>query len=597
MSTVYGYITNDTSITGYVYCPSVYGITAEFVINRVPYSTIVDYIDGSLAFRDASIQWLIDNNYLMEASIGTGLYWNSGRLDVSVEGKNYDSSLADIYNEFENIETSLGLFVAKAGDTMTGDLTINSSLAVLGTINASYGITGRTYNTTGGLTYVINLDQYTMGVSSITGTLRIALPGGVAVPYCHISFRLIIVPQGGSPQNINISGLWLNGAWYSCAAYSTSAEVRNLKIRFARDASTRYILIGESATVWTRTMYKVENALIGYFDYPYNTYKGPYTISIDTTDASGLTVDRTVKNSDLFAANLRSLSLVADLSANDWTTIATIDGDSGTKGLSGRGTIMLSRLDQAKMVLSFSKSYTNVDLTLDSLTQHSNNVIQGIRITSDYKIQLKAGTSYVTGHVIKLLNSDGYVTLVKQASSGAEAVLKQIDLTTAVNGPIFTNNIKTQGSLEVGSIAGKLGIGTRTPNDMLDVSGNVIIGNKATALKPYLGFGTYWNGSILRSDLQGNTFGHYILSERATTAAASKLSFGITSSAGATDLFNVTGDGKFSFYGAPNLGIITSKVAVGANSPIPTFPRLSITNLACAPILKLFVVAKYNFEP
>ena len=130
MDQIYGYITNDSSVTGYVFPSSINGVTAEFVINGIPAHLLYEYIDGSLALRDASIQWLIDNNYLMEASIGAGLYWNSGMLDVSVEGKNYDSSLADIYNEFENIETSLGLFVAKAGDTMTGDLIVKGNVGI-----------------------------------------------------------------------------------------------------------------------------------------------------------------------------------------------------------------------------------------------------------------------------------------------------------------------------------------------------------------------------------------------------------------------------------------------------------------------------------
>lgn len=44
------------------------------------------YVDGSLAARDASIAWLINQNYLKESSLGSGFAWNAGKLDVSVSG-------------------------------------------------------------------------------------------------------------------------------------------------------------------------------------------------------------------------------------------------------------------------------------------------------------------------------------------------------------------------------------------------------------------------------------------------------------------------------------------------------------------------------
>jgi hypothetical protein len=46
------------------------------------------YVDGSLAQRDSSIEWLFANkqpigNYINDNSIGAGLYWNNGLLDAS----------------------------------------------------------------------------------------------------------------------------------------------------------------------------------------------------------------------------------------------------------------------------------------------------------------------------------------------------------------------------------------------------------------------------------------------------------------------------------------------------------------------------------
>ena len=177
MDQIYGYITNDSSVTGYVFPSSINGVTAEFVINGIPAHLLYEYIDGSLALRDASIQLLIDNNYLKEASIGAGLFWNFGMLDVSVEGKNYDSSLADIYNEFDNIDTSLGLFVKKAGDTMTGDLNINADLIVSGNVNIDEFL----YVNSGGVTVKGNTSNDRLVVDTGLNFTPVARPAGSTI--------------------------------------------------------------------------------------------------------------------------------------------------------------------------------------------------------------------------------------------------------------------------------------------------------------------------------------------------------------------------------------------------------------------------------
>jgi len=74
------------------------------------------YVDGSLAARDASISWLMNQNYLKESSIGTGFTWNAGKLDVSVSGdvtKIYidgslatrDSSIIYLFNYINDLST------------------------------------------------------------------------------------------------------------------------------------------------------------------------------------------------------------------------------------------------------------------------------------------------------------------------------------------------------------------------------------------------------------------------------------------------------------------------------------------------------------
>jgi len=62
--------------------------------------------DASIIRLDASISDLYsskqdnipDGTFLKEVSLGTDFVWNAGQLDVSVEGKNYDSSIVDIYS-------------------------------------------------------------------------------------------------------------------------------------------------------------------------------------------------------------------------------------------------------------------------------------------------------------------------------------------------------------------------------------------------------------------------------------------------------------------------------------------------------------------
>jgi hypothetical protein len=124
-----------------------------------------EYVDGSLAARDvfinqlfvendnqdASITYLfnnkqdliLDGTYLKEASIGLGFAWHGGMLDVSAQGdvtKLYvdgslylrDLSINNLYQNINTINVSLGNYVKKTGDTMSGGLYINASLNVTG---------------------------------------------------------------------------------------------------------------------------------------------------------------------------------------------------------------------------------------------------------------------------------------------------------------------------------------------------------------------------------------------------------------------------------------------------------------------------------
>lgn len=137
---------------------------------RTPFNIFADGEVGAWTSAPAIPNW--QNGLFKEASIGTGFYWLSGLLNASTGGGGTgDLTLyatnASLYNEsatiywllsqqfndyatIASIETagfatnssintaafaknaSLGLYVQKAGDTMSGNLTINASLFVYG---------------------------------------------------------------------------------------------------------------------------------------------------------------------------------------------------------------------------------------------------------------------------------------------------------------------------------------------------------------------------------------------------------------------------------------------------------------------------------
>lgn len=96
------------------------------------------YIDGSLVSlqnwntaQDASISELRTISNIHDSSIGFLTDWNSTQ----------DASIDELRS---NIESSLGLYVLKSGDTMTGPLVIDSSLLVNGnaTVTGDLGVRG-----------------------------------------------------------------------------------------------------------------------------------------------------------------------------------------------------------------------------------------------------------------------------------------------------------------------------------------------------------------------------------------------------------------------------------------------------------------------
>jgi len=76
------------------------------------------------------------------------------------------------------------------------------------------------------------------------------------------------------------------------------------------------------------------------------------------------------------------------------------------------------------------------------------------------------------------------------------------------------------------AVAGNVGIGTTEPVGLLDVKGGVVAGLQGTdANLPYVGFGTYWDGSKLRSIGSAN-YAMGIATTRTGLGATSRLDLG-----------------------------------------------------------------------
>jgi len=88
-----------------------------------------EYVDGSLASRDASIDKLFGITENLDSSILT-LDLLTQLHEVSLGNLTQWNTIQDI--SIANLDASLDLFVLKSGDTMTGDLVIETDLSVNG---------------------------------------------------------------------------------------------------------------------------------------------------------------------------------------------------------------------------------------------------------------------------------------------------------------------------------------------------------------------------------------------------------------------------------------------------------------------------------
>jgi len=156
-----------------------------------------DYVDGSLAFRDAEINQLdasiiridssinnlystkqnniTDGTFLKESSLGPDFAWVGGQLDVSIVST--DASVQDLYNYVSDLSTNkLNNFT----DTFNGVLTVNGSIFIMGDIIQN----GSTY-----ITHTENIE-----VSSNIITMRAGAT--TQLPDGSLSGFFIVKPDG-----------------------------------------------------------------------------------------------------------------------------------------------------------------------------------------------------------------------------------------------------------------------------------------------------------------------------------------------------------------------------------------------------------------
>lgn len=132
-----------------------YELTGNCVSNT--YQRLVQCVSGNYYDGSGNLLDLTNNaslgstliNYVSNASLSNDFYWNNGYLEASlgsIAGLDAFATNVSVNLAFENyytsieidssfalktdIESSLGLYVQKAGDTMTGNLIINGSLGI-----------------------------------------------------------------------------------------------------------------------------------------------------------------------------------------------------------------------------------------------------------------------------------------------------------------------------------------------------------------------------------------------------------------------------------------------------------------------------------
>lgn len=201
-------------------------------------SSDITRIDASISNMDISILSLGEYNAIQDASISAQLseisLINSKIVStdssiIRIDGYNniQDNSILQNSNDISNLESSLGLYVLKSGDTMTGDLTVpglavNDDLSVDGNANIIGDVGIRGNLTVDGSTVFVNTSELDVSTNFInlntglTGVPPSWLQSGIVVgrgsedPYAFIFDETDNTFRIGAVSNIDASGTYLD---------------------------------------------------------------------------------------------------------------------------------------------------------------------------------------------------------------------------------------------------------------------------------------------------------------------------------------------------------------------------------------------------
>ncbi|WP_431137475.1 hypothetical protein [Psychroserpens mesophilus] len=292
---------------------------------------------------------------------------------------------------------------------------------------------------------IYNPDHNMLYGNGTNGYMIIKTPLIEGNNYSAFNIEVEIGGQYSSSLKMNISVRWLTSGFDILNVYSTSSELRNYTVRCGKDADGKtYIIIGDSTTNWNRYYIKINSVTSSYIYDDIEVFKQGWVISQSVNLPAGFIQNEILTNTDLIVVNTGISKGTFVPSNNTWHTVA--QGDL----LCFEGDIIVKRLDQATMSFRVAKSYSNRFLKLNFVEQFSSNAFQGIRMTTDNKIQIKWG-SYNTTTMDLFINNnnDGGLSLADEEALSGDTVSKVIEF-TGINesGEIHYNDIETKSTVK-----------------------------------------------------------------------------------------------------------------------------------------------------
>jgi len=184
--------------------------------------------------------------------------------------------------------------------------------------------------------------EWTQGLVGFTGCIKIELVNLFGFSMDGM-MQVRIKETNSTAIKLDISGRW--NASTSWGAYSSTSD-SNINVRFARDASKVYLIIGDTTTIWGNTRVEIDNVLTNYNDGQLLSF------SISTlASLAGYTVDATTSGRALSGnLNLSTGSkILGDFSnathANRTMFNANVDNTSTIVGVAPTGSGAIGQLN------------------------------------------------------------------------------------------------------------------------------------------------------------------------------------------------------------------------------------------------------------